>query len=172
MTGLQDLRYRTMVERGFRMATSSASADGVLPSGVRRLRADDPIQIGDRRLLGRLGTGGMGVVYLGQDALVGLVAAKAAHDDSTGDYEPRWRLAAEAACIRRVPDACTARLLADGTDRTLPYIVTEYVKGRSLADVVRKDGPLPPERCWRTCRMGRHACHPMVTRPRWLRRGG
>jgi hypothetical protein len=52
---------------------------------------------------------------------------------------------AEAACVRRVPDAFTARLLADGTARTPPYIITSYVEGRSLADVVRKDGPLPPE---------------------------
>jgi serine/threonine protein kinase len=87
----------------------------------------------------------MGVVYLGEDPLGGLVAVKAAHSDPTGDDEPRRRLTAEAACIRRVPDAFTARLLADGTARTPPYIVTEYVEGRSLADVVRKDGPLPPE---------------------------
>ncbi|MDN3352590.1 serine/threonine-protein kinase [Actinomadura sp. DC4] len=124
------------------MATSPASADGVLPSGVRPLRSGDPARIGGHRLLGRLGSGGMGVVYLGEDPLGGFVAVKAAH---AGDEESRLRLAAEAACIGRVPTAFTARLLADGTARTPPYIVTEYVEGRSLADIVRKDGPLPPE---------------------------
>jgi len=127
------------------MAITSASADGVLPSGVRPLRPDDPPRIGGHRLLGRLGSGGMGVVYLGEDPLGGLVAVKAAHADPTGDDEPRRRLTAEAACIRQVPETCTARLLADGTARTPPYIVTEYVEGRSLADIVRNDGPLPPE---------------------------
>jgi serine/threonine protein kinase len=127
------------------MATSSASPDGVLPSGVRPLRADDPSRISGHRLLGRLGAGGMGVVYLGEDPLGGFVAVKAAHADPTGDDEPRRRLAAEAECVGRVPDAFTARLLADGTARTPAYMVTEYIEGRSLADVVRNDGPLPPE---------------------------
>jgi serine/threonine protein kinase len=55
------------------------------------------------------------------------------------------RFRAEAACARRVPSAYTARLLVDGTDETPPYIITEYVEGRSLEDIVENDGPLPPE---------------------------
>jgi serine/threonine protein kinase len=48
-------------------------------------------------------------------------------------------------CLRGVPANCTAHLLADGTDHAPPYIVTEYVAGRSLKDIVERDGPLPPE---------------------------
>ena len=130
------------------MRTSSAStggANGVLPSGVRHLEADDPEEIGGYRLVGRLGAGGMGVVYLGRDQLGGLVAVKAARDVVTSDDELRRRFEAEVASVRRVPTTCTARLLVDGTARRRPYIVTEYVEGGSLEQVVRRGGPLEPE---------------------------
>ncbi|WP_345458604.1 serine/threonine-protein kinase [Actinoallomurus oryzae] len=105
------------------------------------LQATDPVEIGGYELVGRLGCGGMGVVYLASDRRGSLVAVKAAYKDAT-DQERR-RLRAEAACLRRVPSAYTARLLDDGTDQMPPYIVTEYVQGRSLEDVVENDGPLP-----------------------------
>ncbi|MCW2948987.1 MAG: hypothetical protein JWR24_5704, partial [Actinoallomurus sp.] len=129
------------------MATSSASAAGggvVLPPGVRPLELEDPAEIGGHRLVGRLGSGGMGVVYLGYDRHGRFVAIKAAHAETIGD-ESRRRFRAEAACALRVPPACTARLLVDGTDQTPPYIISEYVEGRSLEHVVDNDGPLPPE---------------------------
>ncbi len=128
------------------MAMSSASSadDGaVLPSGVRPLDLLDPSEIGGHRLVGRLGEGGMGVVFLGRDGQGALVAVKAAHEDA--DEIARRRFTAEAASARRVPVPYTARLLVDGTDHEPPYIITEYVEGRSLEDVVEKDGPLPPE---------------------------
>ena len=126
------------------MGTSPAADGGVLPSGVRPLRPDDPAELGGNMLVGRLGSGGMGVVYLARDPLTDLVAVKSAHGE-VADAELTRRFAAEVACLRRVPDACTARLIADGTRRTPPYIVTEYVEGRSLEHLVQTGGPLPPE---------------------------
>jgi serine/threonine protein kinase len=126
------------------MGTSPAADGGVLPSGVRPLRADDPAELGGNVLVGRLGSGGMGVVYLARDPLTDLVAVKSAHG-VVADEELTRRFAAEVDCLRRVPDACTARLIADGTRRTPPYIVTEYVEGRSLEHLVETGGPLPPE---------------------------
>jgi serine/threonine protein kinase len=126
------------------MGTSPAADGGVLPSGVRPLRADDPAELGGNVLVGRLGSGGMGVVYLARDPLTDLVAVKSAHGEVADDELTR-RFEAEVACLRRVPDACTARLIADGTRRTPPYIVTEYVEGRSLEHLVAHGGPLPPE---------------------------
>ena len=121
---------------------SAAFGDGLLPSGARPLRADDPSELGGYRLAGRLGAGGMGVVYLGRDPLDGLVAIKYAH---AADEESARRFAAEADVLRRLPEGCTTRLVRDGTARTPPYIITEYVEGRSLAHVVDTGGPLPPE---------------------------
>jgi serine/threonine protein kinase len=133
------------------MVTSSAAGGGVcLPPGVRPLQIADPVEIGGHRLVGRLGSGGMGVVYLGHDRHGSLVAIKAAHeetaDEETADEESRHRLRAEAACARRVPSAYTARLLVDGTDQRPPYIILDYIAGRSLEDIVENDGPFSPER--------------------------
>lgn len=119
---------------------SAASAGVVLPPGVRPLETTDPAEIGGHQLVGRLGSGGMGVVYLGNDRHGSLAAIKVAPDEKL-----RRRLRAEAACVRRMPSAYTARLLADGTEQTPPYIITEYVEGRSLEDIVEDRGPLPPE---------------------------
>lgn len=123
---------------------SAAPDDGFLPAGVRPLRAGDPEELGGHRLVGRLGSGGMGVVYLGRDPLDGLVAIKTAHGHAA-DAELARRFAAEADCLRRLPEGCTSRLVKDGTTRTPPYLVIEYVEGRSLAHVVDTGGPLPPE---------------------------
>jgi serine/threonine protein kinase len=124
------------------MTTPLTSADESLPSGLGPLTAEDPAHIGGHALIGRLGSGGMGIVYLGRDPEGGLVAVKAAYGELTDDELLR-RYEAEAACLRRAPAACTVRLLADGTAHVPPYLITEYVQGRSLAHVVNDDGPLP-----------------------------
>src|SRR4051794_27176595 len=60
-------------------ALSPVDGGGLLPPGVRQLKANDPAEIAGYALVGRLGSGGMGVVYLGRDPLGGLVAVKSAH---------------------------------------------------------------------------------------------
>ncbi|HEY0540832.1 MAG TPA: serine/threonine-protein kinase [Actinoallomurus sp.] len=125
--------------------TSSAGGAPVLPSGVLPPASGDPAEIGGYSLAGRLGAGGMGIVYLGRDRDGDLVAVKVAHASLVGDEEVHARFRAEVDCLRGVPANCTAHLLADGTDHVPPYIVTEYVAGRSLKDIVERDGPLPPE---------------------------
>jgi hypothetical protein len=119
--------------------TPHAFGNDLLPVGAQLLHADDPVAIGGHRLAGRLRLSGSAVVYLARDATAGLVAVKAARAE-----EPcvRDRLRREAACTRRLPSTCTARLLHDGTDQTPPFLVNDHLEGLSLEQVIDARGPL------------------------------
>jgi predicted Ser/Thr protein kinase len=106
------------------------------------LRRGDPQRIGGYRLLSRLGSGGMGVVYLGRDREGQLAAVKLVHAHLAGDDEFRRRFRSEIARARQVPPFCTAEVLDADLDHVHPYLVVEYVNGPSLADVVEESGPL------------------------------
>jgi predicted Ser/Thr protein kinase len=108
------------------------------------LRRGDPQRVGRYRLLSRLGSGGMGVVYLGRSGDGTLVAVKLVHAHLAGDEEFRRRFRSEIARARQVPPFCTAEVLDADLDHEHPYLVVEYVDGPSLADVVEERGPLSP----------------------------
>ncbi|ROP34178.1 serine/threonine-protein kinase [Couchioplanes caeruleus] len=106
------------------------------------LRRGDPGWLGEYRLLGRLGSGGMGVVYLAEDRDDALVAIKLIHSSLSHDPEFRHRFRSEVERARQVPSFCTAEVLDADLDHDPPYLVVEYVDGPSLADVVEERGPL------------------------------
>ncbi|MFC4049155.1 serine/threonine-protein kinase [Actinomadura syzygii] len=111
---------------------------------IRPLEPADPREVGGHTLLGRLGTGGMGTVYLGADPVSGgRVAVKTIHPHLAGDPSYRRRFKDEAYLAGRVASFCTARVLAHGEEDGRPYLVTEYVGGISLHDRLVDDGPLP-----------------------------
>jgi len=115
-----------------------------MPPGVGPLTAGDPVVIGRYPLLGRLGSGGMGVVYLAEHPEGGLVAVKTPHSVHLLDPTLRARFAQEIEFSRRVVPFQTAAVIEAGMDGDRPYLVTEYVPGPALSQVVAARGPLDP----------------------------
>ncbi|OIK23691.1 protein kinase domain-containing protein [Streptomyces malaysiense] len=106
------------------------------------LSIGDPESIGGYTLLGRLGAGGMGVVYLGVSASGRQVAVKLAHGPRVQDEEFRTRFRQEVAAARRVSGAFTAPVVDADPEADRPWMATLYVPGLNLAEVVERDGPL------------------------------
>jgi serine/threonine protein kinase len=116
-----------------------------MDTDFRPLEPADPREVGGHRLLGRLGSGGMGTVFLGADPVSGgRVAVKTIHPHLADDPSYRRRFHDEAHLASRVASFCTARVLAQGEQDGLPYLVTDYVGGVSLHDRLTAGGPLPP----------------------------
>jgi glycine betaine/choline ABC-type transport system substrate-binding protein/predicted Ser/Thr protein kinase len=106
------------------------------------LRAEDPRTIGRYRLTGRLGEGGQGIVYRADGGDGAPVALKVLHPRLLRGAEAHARLRDEITMVRRVADFCTARVHELGTDGDRSYVVSEYVDGPSLQELVETDGPL------------------------------
>ncbi|MFI7227853.1 WD40 repeat domain-containing serine/threonine protein kinase [Nonomuraea angiospora] len=107
------------------------------------LTPTDPHRLGRYWLAGRLGAGGQGVVYEAYGQGGERVAVKVPRFDSA---EARARLAKEAAAARRVASFCTARVIEAQVDVPAPYIVSEFVPGPSLRQVVAESGPYEGDR--------------------------
>ncbi|WP_116212581.1 serine/threonine-protein kinase [Streptomyces olivoreticuli] len=117
---------------------------------MQPLRAEDPQVIGAYRLLGRLGAGGMGLVYLGRSAGGRTVAVKVVHPHFALDEQFRARFRREVAAARRVagdarPDGrqWTAPVLDADPDAAVPWVATGYVAGPSLTEAVLETGAQP-----------------------------
>jgi len=102
----------------------------------------DPREIGRYRLLGRLGEGGQGVVYLGEVPDGARAAVKTLNPAGMRDPGLRDRFVREAAAARQVASFCTAAVLDADFSASPPYIASEYVEGPSLGEVVRDGGPV------------------------------
>ncbi|GAA4578744.1 hypothetical protein GCM10023194_02380 [Planotetraspora phitsanulokensis] len=109
---------------------------------VEPLGRGDPTQLGPFVLSGRIGEGGQGVVYLGQNDAGDRAAVKLLHIKFSGDTTARSRFARELKAAQRVAGFCTARVIAADLDGDTPYIASEYIDGRSLRETVESYGPL------------------------------
>ncbi|MFI7698595.1 protein kinase [Nonomuraea sp. NPDC049480] len=105
------------------------------------LAADDPRRLGAYDIVARLGEGGQGVVYLGKSDSGEQAAVKLLHHALVADADARTRFLREVAVAQRVARFCTAPVLNADLDGSRPYIVSEYVPGPSLRELVINEGP-------------------------------
>ncbi|GAA2111889.1 serine/threonine-protein kinase [Actinomadura alba] len=109
---------------------------------VDPLTPGDPRTLGAYRLVGRIGRGGMGTVYLAESSAGERAAVKVINPDLAHDPSFRDRFRREVESARRVRRFCTAPVLDANLDGDLLYIVTEYVNGPNLHEFVRDSGPM------------------------------
>ena len=110
---------------------------------VRGLQPGDPQTIGPYRLVGQLGGGGMGRVFLGVSAGGRPVAVKVIRAELAADPEFRARFGREVAAARRVSGVFTAMVVDADVDGPAAWLATAYVPGPSLSEAVNEHGPLP-----------------------------
>ncbi len=111
---------------------------------AQELQPQDPRKVGPYWLLGRLGGGGMGQVFLGQSPGGRLIAVKVVRAELAEQAEFRNRFAREVAAARTVSGLFTAAVVDADVDAPVPWLATAYVPGPSLAEAITRHGPLPP----------------------------
>ncbi|MEU1028417.1 protein kinase [Streptomyces mirabilis] len=122
---------------------------GVLSDGGADMESFQPLEdvdprvAGGYRLVARLGSGGMGRVYLSHTPGGRAVAVKVIRPELAENAEFRKRFQAEVAAASRVHGLYTAPVVDSDTGGSMPWCATAYVPGPSLADAVRDHGPLP-----------------------------
>src|ERR1700722_12475524 len=110
---------------------------------VAGLQPADPREIGPYRLLGKLGSGGMGHVFLGMSAGGRALAGQGIRGGIADDPPVRSRFRREVAAARMVSGLFTAMVVDADLDSEVPWLATAYVPGPSLTDAVRQHGPFP-----------------------------
>ncbi|MFI0351370.1 serine/threonine-protein kinase [Actinomadura sp. 9N407] len=107
------------------------------------LRPGDPEEIGGYRLLGRLGAGGMGLVFLGRSPAGLMVAIKVIHERFAHDPNFRARFRREVTTARAVSGAFTAPVIDADPEAPSPWLVTTFLEGKPLNEAVAEHGALP-----------------------------
>ncbi|SPT59544.1 serine/threonine-protein kinase [Actinomadura madurae] len=115
------------------------------------MQSEPPRKIGPYHVVARLGSGGMGEVFLGASPSRRLVAVKVIRPELLDD--PRWRerFRREVTSARSVSGFYTAPVVDADPDADQPWLATQYIRGVSLSKVVREKGPLREQAA---CRLG------------------
>ncbi|SED27464.1 serine/threonine-protein kinase [Streptomyces sp. TLI_105] len=106
------------------------------------LAAGDPLRLGPYRLLGVLGEGGMGKVYVGRDGAGTTAAVKVLRPELAHDRHLAQRFVREADMARAVTSKGVARVLGVQTEGGRPWIAAEFLAGPTLDEAVRTYGPM------------------------------
>ncbi|MFG2003724.1 serine/threonine-protein kinase [Spirillospora sp. NPDC048911] len=124
------------------LGTPASAGPGDPAPAALPLQPGDPRRLGAHRLLGRLGEGGQGVVFLGRSEVTGEhVAVKLFHVPAENDLGGLDTFGQELEVVRQVARFCTAQVLDWGTLGDRRFIVSEYVDGPPLSRVVAREGP-------------------------------
>jgi hypothetical protein len=121
---------------------SDEASRALPPVPLEPLTEDDPSQLGNYRLLGRLGAGGMGVAYLASDSARNWIVVKTIWPHLAADRAFRARLVRELQVMRTVSGGTTAALLNADTESATPWFAMEFIPGTTLARKVEDSGPL------------------------------
>jgi outer membrane protein assembly factor BamB len=116
---------------------------------VESLTAADPRMVGDFRLLARLGSGGMGQVFVAASPAGRMVAIKIIHPELARDPKFVSRFRGEVSAARMISGLYTAPVVAAGAEASPLWLATAFVPGPSLEDIVTRRGPLPVPAVWR-----------------------
>ncbi|MFW6722128.1 serine/threonine-protein kinase [Streptomyces sp. MAR4 CNY-716] len=112
---------------------------------VEQLAQHDPRRIGPFEVLGRLGAGGMGLVYLARSASGRRVAIKTVRSELAEDQLFRVRFTREVEAARAVSGFYTAPVVDADPRAAVPWLATAYMPAPSLEEMVNDCGPLPPQ---------------------------
>ncbi|MEV4287058.1 serine/threonine-protein kinase [Nonomuraea bangladeshensis] len=116
------------------------------PGGFGPLTMDERESIGPYRIVGRMGAGGMGVVYAGVATDGARVAVKVIHPGLAADPQFLARFVREVELLSRVRGRCVVSVLDADTGAMPPWLATEFVPGPTLSTYVQQNAPLPPDR--------------------------
>jgi serine/threonine protein kinase len=107
---------------------------------MERLRPGDPEQIGPWQIVNRLGSGGMGIVYMGTNG-TRAAAIKIVRDFLLEDPTSRTRLGREVATLKKVKSGYVAEIVGADVNASPAWIATNYVDGPSLSTLIENEGP-------------------------------
>ncbi|MFY4720104.1 protein kinase domain-containing protein [Streptomyces sp. LaBMicrA B280] len=114
----------------------------VVSNRVQPVQPGDPRRVGPYRIVGRLGSGGMGTVYAALTATGERVAVKVVHPGQAADDEFRARFRREVQLSQRVTGPCLVPVRDADAQAATPWLVTPYVSGLTLGEHVTANGPL------------------------------
>jgi outer membrane protein assembly factor BamB/tRNA A-37 threonylcarbamoyl transferase component Bud32 len=112
---------------------------------MEQLTQHDPRRIGPFEVLGRLGAGGMGLVYLARSASGRRVAIKTVRTELAEDQLFRVRFTREVEAARAVSGFYTAAVVDADPRAAVPWLATAYVPAPSLEEIVNECGPMPAQ---------------------------